>query len=389
MTKTKGYKKIGTKNGVGIYETYIIIGYDILTGKPKRKHSIHRGTSESAKLWYADLVKQYYHKGSKTNVNNLTFEEYGKLFIERYCAPNVGVVTLKDYKMLLNDIYPFIGDKPLNKITTMQLDTMYQRLKIGKNGKERSPKTMIHYYDLVGLMFKQAKKWKLIEINQHLDTTRPKVPKKKKKFYDVEQVAKLFECLENENIKYKTIITLALVSGIRRSELCAIRWADIDFANNTIYIDNSLKVIDGVVDENNAKTEFSVRTIDIDDDTMQLLREYQKWQNEYISNIGNKWVGTDRVFTAINGKHMHPCTCNKILQKIIKKYDLPKITFHELRHTCSSILNGMGIDPVTIKERLGHSTVSVTMDLYTHPLESNKKESANVFTKIRKQENIT
>lgn len=198
---------------------------------------------------------------------------------------------------------------------------------------------MVHYYDLINLMFKQAKKWKFIERNPNDDATRPKLQKKKRNYYNVEQVQTLFNVLSQENIKYRTIITLTLVSGVRRSELCAIRWSDIDFNKQTIYIDNSLKVIDGEIDEENAKTDYSVRYIDIDSNTMELLKEYKKWQEGYILYIGSKWQGTDRVFTDIHGRHMHLDTCNKILQKIIIKYKLPHITFYELRHTCATLLN--------------------------------------------------
>lgn len=384
----KGYKKIGTKNGLGVYETYIIVGYDALTGKPNRVHRKFNGTSEDAKLWYADLVKKYYHKGEKVNLTKLTFEEYSKIFIERYCVPNIGVVTIKDYKGLLKDIIPLIGDLQLNKITTLQLDTMYQKLKIGKDGTERSPKTLIHYYDLVGLMFKQAKKWKLIEINQHLDTTRPKVPKKKKKIYDLNDIISLLNCLESENITYRTMITLGLVSGMRAGELCALMWSDIDFNESTIYIDNSLKVVEGVVNEKNAKTDYSIRTIDIDPSTMELLKEYKKWQNDYSISIGDKWVDTGRVFTDIHGNHTHPSTCNDRLQKVLKRHNLSHITFHELRHICSTILCGMGVDPVTIQERMGHANPDFTLDKYTHPLLNNKKKSADVFLELKNASNL-
>ena len=285
---------------------------------------------------------------------------------------------------MLNNILPLLGDIKLKKIDTFMLDKLYQKLKVGKKGKELSPKTMSHYYNLVSLMFKQAKKWKFIDSNPNEEATKPKLVKRKRNFYDTEQVLELFNCLENEDIKTKTIITLALDSGARRSELCAIRWSDIDFDNKTLYIDNSLKVIDGEVDEEKAKTEYSVRTIELGVNTIELLKEYKKWQDDYIASKGDKWLGTDRVFTAIDGKHMHPDTTNKILKRVLEKYDLPKLSFHELRHTCASILNSNGIDPVTIKERLGHSDTSTTMNIYTHPFEDNKRASACVFDNLHK-----
>ena len=382
MSKNKGYKKIDTKNGLNVYEAVIEVGFDI-DGKRKRIKRRHTGTSESAEIWYANLVKEYYHKSSKINITDMTFHEFSNLFIEKYCIPNVGKTTLKGYRNYLKVILSFIGDHKLKKITTFMLDNMYQKIKKGQKGKELSSKTMLHYFNLVNLMFKQARKWKFIEFNPNEDATKPKLQKKKRNYYNLEQVKDLFNVLSLENIKYRTIITLTLVSGVRRGELCALRWSDIDFTNKTIYIDNSLKVIDGIVDEEKAKTEYSIRYIYLDDNTLSLLKEYKKWQDDYISYMGNKWQKNDRVFTDAYGKHIHPCTCYKILQKIINKYQLPHITLHELRHTCATLLNGQGIDPVTIKERLGHSNINITMDTYTHALENNKKASVNVFEELQ------
>lgn len=382
--KNKGYKKIGTVDGKNKYEVYIECGFDEF-GKRIRIHRYHVGNKESAEIWYAELVKEHYHKGKKVNLNDMTFNEYTKIFIEKYCVPNIGKVTIKDYRQMLKRILPIIGDVKLKKLTAFMLDDMYNTIRKGIKGKELSPKSMSHYYNLISVMLKQAKKWKFIEINPNEDATKPKLVKSKRNFYETNQALQLLECLKQENIKVRTLITLALNTGARKSELCALRWNDINFEEMTLFIDNSLKVIDGIVDEENAKTEYSIRTVELGIDMINTLKEYKKWQNEYISNKGDKWQGTDRVFTSINGKHMHPDTPNKILQKVLKKYHLPKLTFHELRHTYASILNSNGIDPKTISEQLGHSDTSVTMNIYTHSFESKKRESANVFDRLQKE----
>lgn len=386
MNKSKGYKKIDTKNGLNIYEAVIEVGYDI-NGKRKRIKRRHTGNNASAEIWYAELVKEYYHKSNKINLTDMSFRDYSNIFIEKYCIPNVSKITIKGYRQYLKCILPLIGDYKLTNITSFILDNMYQKIKKGQKGKLLSSKTMVHYYNLVNLMFKQARKWKFIEINPNEDANRPKLHKKNRNYYNIEQAQDLLNVLSQENIKYRTIITLALVSGMRCAELCALRWSDVDFIKNTIYIDNSLKVIDGEIDEERAKTDYSVRYVYIDIKTMELLKEYKKWQEEHILSLGDKWIGTDRIFTDIYGKNIYPCTCNKILQKVIKKYNLPHITFHELRHTCATILNGTGVDPIVVKERLGHSNVNITMDTYTHALESNKKASVDVFDKLQSNVN--
>ncbi len=381
-------KRIGIKNGVSLYEITIECGCDSITGNRVRKRKRFSGTKTEAELFEAKLKKQYYHKGEKMNLNDLTFKEYSEKFINNYCVPNISKITTKGYKQMLVKILPLIGDIKLTKLNSFMLDTMYQKIKVsGKNNQELSPKSMLHYYNLISVMLNQAKKWKFIENNPNEDAIKPKLVKRKRHFYDNEQAIHLLECISKENIKVKTLITLALYTGARKSELCAIRWPDIDFEEKTLFIDNSLKVIDGVVDEEKAKTEYSIRYVDLGDNIITLLKEYKEWQDNYIVEMGSKWIGTDRVFTAINGKHMHPDTPNKILQKVLTKYDLPKLTFHELRHTYASILNGNGIDAKTISEQLGHSNTSITMNIYTHSFDNKKRESAKVFDTLQKSVN--
>ncbi len=92
--------------------------------------------------------------------------------------------------------------------------------------------------------------------------------------------------LKNENIKYRTLITLAIDSGARRSEICALKWNDVDFENNTILIDNGLKVVNGIVDESKAKNTYSNRKIIISQVCIDLLKEYKAWQDDYKKKLG-------------------------------------------------------------------------------------------------------
>ena len=148
-------------------------------------------------------------------------------------------------------------------------------------------------------------------------------------------------------------------------------------------ITKSLKVVEGVVDEQNTKTDASNRELVLSDSTIEQLKEYKKWQEAYKLVNKARWVGNDdRLFTSKEGEYMHPCTCDHILRKIVKKYNLDPICFHELRHTCASLLINSGIDPKTVSKRLGHSDTSITMEIYTHSFETSKMDCANKFDEI-------
>lgn len=365
------------------YKIIIELGYDIL-GNRKRLTKTVNGTKNEAIKIEADLKSKYYHIGKVNNISDLTFEEYSQIFLSKYCD-KISLVTKDGYEKSLKRILPIIGKIKLNKITPLVLDNMYQKLKIGKNNQVLGYHSMYGYYKLINVMFNQAIKWEVLDKNPNLKANKPKREKAERKYYDLEQVQKLLSCLEYENIKYRTLITLALDSGARRSEICALRWSDIDFDTNLMRIDKSLKVIRGVVDEATTKTESSKREIMLSNPTIDLLKEYKEWQDNYIKWVGKKWKGTNRVFISQYGDYMHPSTCDHIMRKIVKKYELAPICFHELRHTSASILIHKGINPKAVSQRLGHADTSITMEIYSHTFDITKKESAMVFDEVLKK----
>lgn len=379
-----GYKQVGiAKNGKKKYKITIELGEDIL-GKRQRLTRTFIGTLAEVKVKDAELTKKYYHKGETANVKELTFEQYSKVFIKKHCEGNIGLVTINNYKRLLKNILPLLGNYKLSKITPAMLDNMYQKLRKGQKGKTLSYNSMYDYYKLINAMYNQALKWEFIDKNPNLKAHKPKKELIERKFYNLEQVNELISCLNNECIKYKALIMLALDSGARRGEISALRWSDLNFETRTLKIDNSLKVIKGVVDEKKAKTNSSNRVIFLSEETISVMKEYKEWQDNYIKELGNKWKGTDRIFTAENGEHMNPSTCYKVFTKITKKYGLEHIRFHDIRHTSASLMISQGVSLKAVSERLGHASINITSDIYTHTFENDKLKCANVFDKIAK-----
>ena len=380
-----GYKQVGTlKNGQKKWKITIELGNDIF-GKRQRITRIFEGTLAQVKLKDAELTEQYYRKQNYSNIKDLTFEQYSEIFIKKYCEGNIGLVTINNYKRLLKYILPIIGHLKLHMINHVILDDMYRKLKKGVKGKELSYSAMYDYYKLINVMLNRAVYWELLNSNPNNKVQKPKKEKKKRKFYDLSQIKYLLSCLKNECIKYRALIMLALDSGARRGEICALRWPDINFETRTLIIDNSLKIVDGIVDEENAKTCSSNRIIILSEATIEVMKEYKEWQDNYIKEMGSKWKGTDRIFTDAFGGPMNPSTCYKIFTKIIKKYGLEHIRFHDLRHTSASLLISEGINIKAVSERLGHSSINITLDIYTHIFEKDRIKSANKFDEIIKK----
>ena len=368
--------------GVGKYKIIIECGTDIF-GIRRRKIVTFNGSLEEAKKEEARLMNKFYHEYNSIKNSDYTFGEFSEIFIEKYCKQELSDITTNGYIKSLKRINPIIGKLKLNKITPYILDNMYEKLKTGIKGEVVGYHSMNSYYKVVNLVFNTAIRWEILDKNPNKKAARPKKIHKEKNYYDVEQVKKLISVLENEPIKYRLLIHLALDSGARRSEICALRWSDISFETNLMSITKSLKVVNGKVDEKTTKTNSSVRRIVLSENTMKLLEEYHKWQEDYKIANKKRWKGTeDRIFTSIYGTHMHPCTCCHIIEKIVKKYDLDPISFHELRHTCASLLVNQGIDLKTVSSRMGHSNITTTMDIYTHSFDSAKIKCATKMDEI-------
>ena len=366
------------------YKITIELGRDIY-GNRKRKTENFSGTRQEAIRRETELKHGYINIGKSTNLNDITFEELSEMFIDKYCKPDISNITILGYEKSLSRINPIIGKKKLSEITPYVLDSLYQKLRIGKKGKKLGYHSMRSFYKVINVMFNKAVQWEIMDSNPNLKVKKPKKDVQVKKFYDMEQVKKLLHALDSENIKYKTLIILAIDSGARRSELCALRWSDINFETRTMNISKSLKVIHGMIDEETTKTESSNREIVLSKATMRLLQEYKEWQQAYKLVNKKKWIDDDnRVFTAKYGGYMHPDTTIHILKKIIGKYNLDPISFHGLRHTSASLLINSGIDPKTVSERLGHSDSHITMQIYTHAFDKSKEECANKFDEIIK-----
>lgn len=365
------------------YKIIIELGYDVL-GNRRRKTETFIGSKMDAKMRETEL-KHSFNKNQKiTDYKNMTFKELSEEFIKRYCEQNLSIITTKGYKTILIKINKIIGSYKINKITTRTLDILYSKLREDKNGNFVGYHSMYSYYKVINVIFNQAIKWEYMNNNPNLNANKPKREHKEKNFYDEEQVKKLLEVLDNEPIKYKTLIMLTLDSGARRAELCALRWSDIDFKTRIMNIDKSLKVCDNIVEEKRPKTESSIRKIILSNRTIEQLEKYKEWQEDFKSNRKTKWKSNkeDRIFTSIDGNYMHPSTCDKIIRKIVLKYNLPPICFHELRHTCCSLLINAGIDPKTVSSRLGHSDISITMEIYTHVFNKNKEKCADKFDEL-------
>ncbi len=354
----------------------------------------------------ATIFENESKKGLIVN-NHQTFSAYAEYVLKLKEQNGVKHKTIESYKNLLERINIAIGHFKIKDLKPQHLNDFYTQLaQDGMNlttGGKLSAKTIKEHHNVINTILKQAEKEMLVLYNAAAKSSPPKNKKKKVDIADTletEEIKTIFEILEQEPFKWRMVIQLLAASGCRRGEILGLKWENVDFRNNLIFINNnSLYTKEKGIYEETPKTESSIRYIAIPVKTMKLLKQYRKLYLKQKIAMGNKWIEKDFIFTQENGLPMHPDSPTGYCVKLQKKYNeliaeknkkLPRnkkkreihISPHIFRHSQASILIYLGVDPVTVSKRLGHAQVSTTSDIYSHIMQKADQESADKLDRI-------
>jgi len=302
------------------------------------------------------------------------FEIFAEEWFSEYAKSNLRNTTFNFLYHQRLRVYRAIGDTSMEKITVRQLQEFINSLsKDGANevnGKPLSPKTVRHVLSLVSDIFAYAVRMGIVRENPCVRVVLPKLVRKEKKIYTVEETVRLMELLRKEPVKYRAFFFLLIYSGCRRGELLGLEWRDVDFANCLISVRRtSCYTPDRGTYTDTTKTEQSKRTLKLPQEVMDILCELRDFQLRQADIFGDKWVESGRLFTKETGEPQHPNTSYHWLEKFCARNGLPFYGLHSFRHLFASLLVGNGVDIVTVSGVLGHSAVSTTSNIYCHMLE--------------------
>lgn len=185
---------------------------------------------------------------------------------------------------------------------------------------------------------------------------------------------------------YYALFYTVLFTGMRRSEILALRWQDIDFIYGQIYVNRSLHQLkDGTFVFTQAKSAKSNRTIALTPSTIIALRKYRDKQKLERELLGIPFDDSSLVFSDIEGKPYRPNTITRAWTTLANKCGLKQIRFHDARHTHASLMLKQGIHPKVVRERLGHSSIQMTIDTYSHVAPGIQEAAANSFDEMLKR----
>ena len=205
-----------------------------------------------------------------------------------------------------------------------------------------------------------------------------KARRKEAKYYDDKQVAEMLKALSNEPLVLITMVYLSIDVGLRRGELTGLTWDDVDFKTSQISINKQRHYVVGYGTINDkTKTDAGIRTVTASQTVISLLKQYRNQQLEQRLKLGTAWKNEPYIFVLDDGTPISPNLPYKWFVDFLKRHNLPKITFHQLRHTNASILIASGEDVVTVSGRLGHADKNITLNTYSHLIKSKETQVAN------------
>ena len=204
---------------------------------------------------------------------------------------------------------------------------------------------------------------------------------KKIEFYSRSELLTFMDCLEKDgNQKRLTFFRVLAYTGARKSEILALTWEDVDFANKKLNINKTLAIGEKGIIVNTPKTKSSKRIISLDERTIEILKHWRKEQRKLYFALGFNTSGkAQAVFTNKDNRYIRPNTVSAWMQNIVDKYDLNYIKIHGFRHTHCSLLFDSGASIQEVKERLGHANIETTMNIYAHVTEEKADSTADRF----------
>lgn len=366
-------------------------------GRRNRYTRNFKGTKSQAEKALAKFVTDI-ENGLVGDGENMLFSDLCERWMTEYAKEHLSPKTILDYqKIIERRLKPTFGQFKLFNIKPLNITKFYRELKNPekrldgrtKDGLARplSGATIQKYHRVLSSIFSTAVRWQLIASNPCLRVEVPKNPHEETSFYDEQQILKLFKALEGEQSKYRTLILLATLSGLRRGEIVALTWDDIDFDKGTLTVSKQAQYIkkgEGIVIRK-PKTKSSLRTIALPLAAINALKEHKRSQNEERLKIGDLWKKGNYLFTTWDGAIMHPDTPSSWFNDFLKENNLPHIRFHDLRHTSATILLGSGVPLKNVSARLGHSSASITANIYAHALESVDRQAADKLDQLMKK----
>jgi integrase len=296
-------------------------------------------------------------EGYKVSIKPKTHHRY-KYLTERYIIPQIGLIQLKNLNAI--DIEKFYSDMVLENIGV---------------------RTIRLCHAVLHRALEKAISYSMILRNPASDVALPQYNPAEMKIWDENQAT--IYLIAAEGSKYQALYHLALSTGMRQGELFGLKWIDLHFNSGSLQVQRQIQFVPGQGSVfQDPKTRAGRRTIKLGEGVLHALRQHKEKQASMIAVAGKRWVNNDLIFPNSVGNPQNTSNLRRDFNKYIEIAGLPRIRFHDLRHTAASLMLNNGVPPIVVSRILGHSKPSVTLDIYGHLYHEMQGEAAKIMDEL-------
>ena len=348
----------------------VFMGRDPDTGKRKYHNKTIRGTKKDAQR-YLNKVQREQDLGTFTEPSRQTVATYLRQWLQSAAKGKLRPQTYQSYESLIRrHVLPRIGDRRLSQLGPVEVQALYTEMQ----EQGLSARTVRYVHAILRSALTQAVKWRLITHNPLVSVELPRQMRREMHALAPQDASRLLDAAQSD--RWHALWVLLVTTGLRPSEALALRWTDLD--GERIRVQRTLVRHPGLAwSLQEPKTSRSRRTVALPKSAVRALQQHKAKQNEEKLRAGSDYEDHGLIFASRHGTPLDGrLLVRRCFKPLLQAAELPDIRLYDLRHTCATLLLAAGDNPKIVSERLGHSTITLTMDTYSHVLPDMQQASA-------------
>ncbi len=365
------------KRGKNSWAVIVDMGYDS-DGKRRQVWRSVQGTKKDAEAYLVQLLHQR-NEGFDMPAGRMTVGQYLQRWLDDYVRLSVAPKTLRLYEDIVRrHAGPALGAIALTRLRPQHIQAYYSKLL--ESGRldgcgALSAKSVLRHHQMLHQAFKMAVRWQLVLLNPCDAVEPPRAKRTATIMPDPEDVNRLLAAADSN--QYGAIVRFAVMTGMRVGEILGLRWTDVDLDARVLHIQQTCQWLprQGFIFRQ-PKTATSRRSIALSSETVRDLRRHRQAQLEERLLLGPNYQDNGLVFVTSLGTPIEPSNLRRAWLKILAKSGLSHLRFHDLRHAHATLMLRQGVHPKVVSERLGHASVNITLDTYSHVLPNLQAQAA-------------
>jgi integrase len=342
-------------------------------GTKRRRKYVYGKTKEEV-LRKLNALRSELDKGMPLANDRTPLRRYLDRWLEDVVRPQRRPNTYASYaERIQTHIAPELGRIPLAKLKAHDIQRFLNR-KV--QGGKLSPVSVGYLHRILRSALTQAVKWGLVPRNEATLVEPPRVERVERQVLDLDQARAFLAAVRGDRLE--ALYSVGFAIGLRRGEVLGLQWGDVDLTSGTVTVRHELQRIDGTLQlMEYTKSRSSHRTISLPAQALEMLKEHRRSQVEERLQAGPEWTASDYVFTTSRGTPLDGRNVLRYFQNALKRAGLPHQRFHDTRHACASLLFAMDVPDHVVMSILGHSSISITKNIYAHVYPTSQRDAAD------------